>query len=162
VKRRLARDRPPNRERPAPVSEATGVILRLQQAAGNQAVARLLQRQGRRYRVLEEGLTLDPEIEAEMRRRGLFLPPTPETINLRDPEVIERVEGRGRPGGKPLPKQVEPGREPIVPQGEGPQETREGGVGDVWDAVKQVPLVKKGLDKLEEEAKRRWRKLRGK
>ena len=35
-------------------------------------------------------------------------------------------------------------------------------MGDVWDAVKQVPLVKKGLDKLEEEAKRRWRKLRGK
>jgi hypothetical protein len=162
MRRRLARPRPPSRQHPAPVSEATGAILRLQQAAGNQAVARLLQRQGRRYRLLEDGLTLDPEIEAELRRRGLFLPPTPGPINLHDPEVIERVEGRVRPGGKPLPEQVEPAREPTVPQGEGPQETREGGVGDVWDAVKQIPLVKKGLDKLEEEARRRWRKARGK
>lgn len=160
MRRRLRRELPPTSASPPTPETAVGV-LRLQQAAGNRAVGSLLQRQGRSFRLLEEGLTLDPEIQAQMRQRGLLLPPTPESVNLRDPKVIERVEGR-RPEWTPLPEHVKPDPEPVVPRGEGPEEAREGGVGDVWDAVKQVPMVKKGLGKLEEEAKRRWRRARGK
>jgi hypothetical protein len=138
-------------------------LLRLQQTVGNRAVSALLQRQPRgTYHLLDEGLTLDPEIELEMRKRGLVPGLSePKTPNLFDPEVI----GKGLkqpPDWTPLPEHAPKEPEPIVPRGKGPETPRKGGVGDVWDAVKGIPMVKKGLDKVEEEAKRRWRKARGK
>ena len=137
---------------------ATAGVQKLQQTAGNRAVAALIQRQSNsRYRLLEGGLTLDPELEAMMRRLGKPKP------NLFDPEVLEGVAERGRhPDWTPLPEHAPKKPEPTVPRGEGPSEPRSGKLGDVWDAVKKVPMVEKGLDKLEEEARRRWRKARGK
>jgi hypothetical protein len=153
------REQLPRGARPEPRREAaqpsTAGIQKLQQTAGNRAVTGLIQRQRSRYHLLEGGLTLDPELEAMMRRLGK---PKPE---LFDPEVLERV-AKGPQDWTPLPKDVRKEPEPIVPRGEGPAEPRAGKPGDVWDAVKKVPMVKKGLDKLEEEAKRRWRKARGK
>lgn len=164
-----ARKRRPLETAPARPADAQAAapadgVLRLQQTAGNRAVSALLQRQGTgRYHLLEGGLTLDPEIEAEMRRRGLFGPPAEKPFNPLDPKVIEKaVEGRERPDWTPLPEHVPREPEPIVPRGEGPKEPRKGGPGDVWDAVKKIPMVDRGLEKLKDEAKRRWRKLRGK
>lgn len=144
--------------RPEPAQAATAGLQKLQQTAGNRAVAGLIQRQrSSRYRLLEGGLTLDPELEAMMRRLGKPKP------DLFDPEVLEGVAERGRhPDWTPLPEHAPKEPEPLVPRGEGPAEPRSGKLGDVWDAVKKVPMVGKGLDKLEEEAKRRWRKARGK
>jgi len=139
-------------------------VLRLQQTAGNRAVAGLLQRQPRgTYHLLEEGLTLDPELELEMKKRGLLLPGSPSvsTPNLFDPKAIERGL-KPRPDWTPLPEHAPNEPEPIVPRGKGPETPRSGSIGDVWDAAKGIPMVKKGIDKIEEEAKRRWRKARGK
>jgi hypothetical protein len=152
--------RAPARRQPTqdPVPEAASGVEKLQQTAGNRAVTGLIQRQrSGRYRLLEGGLTLDPELEAMMRRLGK---PEPD---LFDPDVLEGVEERGRrPEWTPLPEHAPKAPEPIVPRGQGPAEPRPGKLGDIWDAVKKVPLVGKSLDKLEEEAKRRWRKARGK
>ena len=152
--------RPPAHEQPTQdrAREAASGVERLQQSAGNRAVTGLIQRQrSGRYRLLEGGLTLDPELEAMMRRLGKPQP------DLFDPDVLEGVEARGRrPDWEPSPEHAPKAPEPVVPRGQGPAEPRPGKLGDVWDAVKKVPLVEKALDKLEEEAKRRWRKARGK
>jgi hypothetical protein len=164
-RRRLGRRRPENaaavpaEARPEPPAPG---LLRLQQTAGNRAVSGLIQRQRRGFHLLEEGLTLDPEIELEMRKRGLMPGMSePKTPNLFDPKAIEKAL-KPTPDWTPLPEHAPKEPEPIVPRGKGPETPRKGGAGDVWDAVKGIPMVKKGLDKVEEEAKRRWRKARGK
>jgi hypothetical protein len=139
-------------------------LLRLQQTAGNRAVSGLIQRQRRNYHLLEEGLTLDPEIEQEMWKRGIVPGSSASSVttpNLFDPKAIEKAL-KPAPEWTPLPEHAPKEPEPIVPRGKGPETPRKGGAGDVWDAVKGIPMVKKGLDKVEEEAKRRWRKARGK
>jgi hypothetical protein len=167
-RRRLMRRRPdkaavaPARAEARSEPPAHG-LLRLQQTAGNRAVSRLIQRQRRGPHLLEEGLTLDPEIELEMRKRGLLPGMSEESKapNLFDPKAIEKAL-KPAPEWTPLPEHAPKEPEPIVPRGKGPETPRKGGAGDVWDAVKGIPMVKKGLDKVEEEAKRRWRKARGK
>jgi hypothetical protein len=138
-------------------------LLRLQQTAGNRAVSGLIQRQRRGYHLLEEGLTLDPDIELEMSKRGI-MPGSSSSVtapDLFDPKALEKAL-KPTPEWTPLPEHAPKEPEPIVPRGKGPETPRKGGVGDVWDALKGVPMVKKGIDKVEEEAKRRWRKARGK
>jgi hypothetical protein len=166
-RRRLVRRRP-DKEAAAPTAEARSEppahgLLRLQQTAGNRAVAGLIQRQRRGLHLLDEGLTLDPEIEMEMRKRGLMpgLSEESKAPDLFDPKAIEKAL-KPAPDWTPLPEHAPKEPEPIVPRGKGPETPRKGGAGDVWDAVKGIPMVKKGLDKVEEEAKRRWRKARGK
>ena len=150
--------RRPEQAFPKAAEQPTAELQRLQQTAGNRAVSGLIQRQrAERYRLLDEGLTLDPELAELMRRLGAPKP------DLFDPKALERaLEGRDKPEWTPLPKHAPKAPEPLVPRGEGPSEPREGGAGDVWDAVKKIPLVDRGLDKVKEEAKRRWRKARGK
>jgi hypothetical protein len=138
-------------------------LLRLQQTAGNRAVSGLIQRQRRGYHLLEEGLTLDPDIELEMSKRGIMPGSSSSATapDLFDPKALEKAL-KPTPEWTPLPEHAPKEAEPIVPRGKGPETPRKGGVGDVWDALKGVPMVKKGIDKVEEEAKRRWRKARGK
>jgi hypothetical protein len=144
-------------------SPASG-LAQLQQSAGNRAVSGLIQRQRRNYHLLEEGLTLDPDIQLEMSKRGIMPGSSSSSVttpNLFDPKAIEKAL-KPTPEWTPLPEHAPKDPEPIVPRGKGPDTPRKGGVGDVWDALKGVPMVKKGIDKVEEEAKRRWRKARGK
>jgi hypothetical protein len=159
--RRRSETRPAEPAQARTEAPAPGLI-QLQQAAGNRAVSGLIQRQRRGYHLLEEGLTLDPDIELEMRKRGLMPGASSVTTpNLFDPKAIEKAL-KPQPEWTPLPEHAPKEPEPIVPRGKGPETPRKGGAGDVWDAVKGIPMVKKGIEKLEDEAKRRWRKARGK
>ena len=164
-RRRLVR-RPDNaaaegtEARPEPPVQA---LLRLQQTAGNRAVSGLIQRQRRGYHLLEEGLTLDPDIELEMSKRGIMPGSSSSTTapDLFNPKALEKAL-KPTPEWTPLPEHAPKEPEPIVPRGKGPETPRSGSIGDIWDAAKGIPMVKKGIDKIEEEAKRRWRKARGK
>ena len=150
--------RQPEKAVPEPAQRPSGGLQRLQQTAGNRAVSGLIQRQrAGRYRLLDEGLTLDPELEEMMRRLGKPKP------DLFDPKALEgALEGRDKPEWTPLPEHVRPEPEPIVPRGKGPETPRKGSLGDLGEAVRKIPMVERGLDKVAEEAKRRWRKARGK
>ena len=122
VKRREHLPRGARRAAPGAGADATAGVQKLQQTAGNRAVAGLIQRQrSSRYRLLEGGLTLDPELEAMMRRLGKPKP------DLFDPKVLEGVAERGRhPDWTPLPEHAPRSRSPLVPRGEGPAEPRSG------------------------------------
>jgi hypothetical protein len=115
-----------------------------------------------------ERLTLDPEIEAEMRRlefeQKLKLLLEPNAVRKAITDVDLQLEAPPpwlpKPGEKPSPE-----AEPLVPKGAGPATPQEAGAGDVLDAVMAVPAVNKALTGLEtqatEKASRDWSRLSG-
>ena len=137
-----------------------GGIHQLQQSLGNFAVGRLLttrvQRQGplggrRRPSLLDEGtqLTLDPEIEAQMRAitamRSALSPEALRPILLQIPDDFVQPPG-------PLDSPPTPAAPPLVPRGAGPSEPRAASGGDVLRAVMAIPAVDTAITNLQSRA----------
>ena len=147
-------------------------IHQLQQSLGNIAVRRLLtgriQRQGpfggrQRPSLLggdQARLTLDPEIEAQMRAitamRSMLSPDALRPILLQIPDDFVQPPG-------PLDSPPTPAAPPLVPAGAGPSEPRAASGGDVLRAVMAIPAVDTAITNLQnravERVQRDWRNL---
>ena len=147
-------------------------IGQLQQALGNFAVGRMLttrvQRQGplggrRRPSLLggeEAHLTLDPEIEAQMRAiTAMRASLSPDALR---PALLQLPDNFVQPPG-PLDSPPTPATPPLVPAGAGPSKPRAASGGDVLRAVMAIPAVDTAITNLQnraiERVQRDWRNL---
>jgi hypothetical protein len=146
-------------------------IQQLQQSLGNFAVRRMLttrvQRQGpfggrQRPSLLggDSQLTLDPDIEAQMRAiTAMRLGLSPDALR---PALLQLPDNFVQPPG-PLDSPPTPAAPPLVPAGAGPSAPRAASGGDVLRAVMAIPAVDTAITNLQnravERVQRDWRSL---
>jgi hypothetical protein len=156
------------------------LLARIQHTHGNQAVQRLIQRDGAstplpavpnyqlrppsfgrstpRPSLLDEGqqLHLDPAIEAEIwaiQARQALSPALllPGLMNL-SPGPLQLPGAQTAGTGTPLGGPPTPAAAPAVPRGEGPAEPRAASASDLLRAMMSLPAVDQALRRLQEQA----------